>query len=689
MPPIKDSSIVVTALLAIFVSFPIKASEKEEHLEGFQEQSFTYSHSSPRDSKPTLFYKITKRTKKTNSQQLPPITLIASESNDQKQGAVWTVSGIIDQGFDSKQARKSGNVAHLEPNLENEEYAVPQKQLTVFSPKTPVTWTLKPITAQQKIAIQTSKATSMTHRFEPVLTLTSNKSKEDGQAQDYPVFVIGVDLKSPQLPIDANSYPYQGKKYSRWIVLLMNHPSQNLENISPIQILGSFFSSPPPYSKNHRQKLEWKFALHPEFLEFLAFMGKAGTTTPWTLGDCVCLSGLLFEASRSCLLPPQQTWLGWLKNASRWLMAPSAIAATALGLPGAAKFAIRTAFFPSFLPPLLYGPAKPSPKVSPIGQSFIEFKNKYKEDFSPDISILYERQGKKVNLHAQKIVLPSTVADPLNSKLAILSFHGNGYRGCEDLWLFMVENEKSYLRERMELQFWTFDYQGYGLSSGTASFENVIYDGMTLIKHVLDQTPSDMPITLMGTSIGGIVLMRSLIELNRENQKALTRTSGVYDLSRIKSIVLKNSFGSYTEMIKAKGDQIFGSTVSSCLSKYFAQDKWSAQPYLHELPQHWDVISFQNQDDPVVPLNLSLHLAEEIPAKKTIFVTTKQCEGSKKHLEMTSLACHKLNSFLQTSSGLSPNEEIQQEELYSEAINYRLFQRPEEKIEIRITHSAQ
>src|SRR5262249_1447782 len=76
----------------------------------------------------------------------------------------------------------------------------------------------------------------------------------------------------------------------------------------------------------------------------------------------------------------------------------------------------------------------------------------------------------------------------------------------------------------------TFDYRGYGQSTGIPSPAGTVEDGKTILRWVKKNYP-DLPIVVFGQSLGGAIAMRTLEDLGNEVP--------------IQFLVLDSTFGSY------------------------------------------------------------------------------------------------------------------------------------------------
>lgn len=113
----------------------------------------------------------------------------------------------------------------------------------------------------------------------------------------------------------------------------------------------------------------------------------------------------------------------------------------------------------------------------------------------------------------------------------VLQFHGN----AENLTSHFAS--LSWLpAEGFELV--AFDYRGYGETPGKPDPSGTVRDGMQAISWALEASRArGIPVILHGQSLGGIVLLRALENLQQSLPTA--------DLARIRAVVLESTFASY------------------------------------------------------------------------------------------------------------------------------------------------
>lgn len=110
----------------------------------------------------------------------------------------------------------------------------------------------------------------------------------------------------------------------------------------------------------------------------------------------------------------------------------------------------------------------------------------------------------------------------------IIQFHGNAQN---------LTNHFAFLRNAPFRGFdhFIFDYRGYGASDGEPEPKGLIKDGKAAIRWIAKRKP-DVPLVVMGQSLGGAVALKTLIEMKGEIP--------------VKQIVIDSSFLSYRSVAR-------------------------------------------------------------------------------------------------------------------------------------------
>jgi fermentation-respiration switch protein FrsA (DUF1100 family) len=116
------------------------------------------------------------------------------------------------------------------------------------------------------------------------------------------------------------------------------------------------------------------------------------------------------------------------------------------------------------------------------------------------------------------------------TRAVILFYHGNGQN---------ISSQFSYLHWILNkpYDFFIFDYEGYGRSTGSPSPENTARDGAAALEWLHQRDPK-LPIIVFAQSLGGIVALRNMIDLK-----------GKYP---IPLVILDSTFSSYKSIARKK-----------------------------------------------------------------------------------------------------------------------------------------
>ena len=152
---------------------------------------------------------------------------------------------------------------------------------------------------------------------------------------------------------------------------------------------------------------------------------------------------------------------------------------------------------------------------------------------------------------------------------------------------------------------YTFDYRGYGKSSGKPTREGLVQDGQAIIKYVCRETKK--PVFIIGQSLGGAVAVPAI---------ALTPNNC------IKSLILESTFSSYRHILSEK---LKSNAITYILARplsYLVSDDYSPLSYINELSI--PIIMFHSLKDPIVPFKEGSYLFENIRQKNKQFITIKK-----------------------------------------------------------------
>lgn len=167
-------------------------------------------------------------------------------------------------------------------------------------------------------------------------------------------------------------------------------------------------------------------------------------------------------------------------------------------------------------------------------------------------------------------------------KANIIQFHGNG------------ENQSSHFRSLAWLANYgfrliTFDYRGYGGSSGYPNRVGLVIDGTAVINHVCQRFSE--PTILIGQSLGGAVSIPSL---------------ALSEHHCIKLLVVDSSFSSYRSIAAKKIDQIPVFGFLSYPLSFLVTDDYSPIHYVSKLDI--PILFVHGKGDGIVPYDEGLAL---------------------------------------------------------------------------------
>ncbi len=148
------------------------------------------------------------------------------------------------------------------------------------------------------------------------------------------------------------------------------------------------------------------------------------------------------------------------------------------------------------------------------------------EQINPNYESLFIQSGTHSSVHAWW--LPATTHPP---KGTIWFFHGNAQNITSHVINLAWINLRGF-------NLFIFDYQGYGKSSGTPSFENAQTDALACFRWLNIKSPSnDLPLFIVGQSLGGAIALEFLAS----NPQSLEQLSG---------LVIDSTFTEYQAIVK-------------------------------------------------------------------------------------------------------------------------------------------
>lgn len=168
-------------------------------------------------------------------------------------------------------------------------------------------------------------------------------------------------------------------------------------------------------------------------------------------------------------------------------------------------------------------------------------------------------------------------------KATIIHFHGNA-ANITDHWV-QVDwiPKKGY-------NLFTFDYRGFGKSSGSVSFSGINEDCQSVISYVRRHLDNTGKIILLGQSIGGAFCLSAA----RQDKNA-----------DIKGIVIDSCFDSFRN-ISASKLSMFPEYISTFASNILVSDKYSPAKGIDSLKA--PMLFIHSESDQVVPFQQGLNL---------------------------------------------------------------------------------
>lgn len=160
-------------------------------------------------------------------------------------------------------------------------------------------------------------------------------------------------------------------------------------------------------------------------------------------------------------------------------------------------------------------------------------------------------------------------------KANILQFHGN------------AENQSSHFLSlewlsRYGYRLITFDYRGYGLSSGEPNRRGLVDDGIAILEYICKRFSE--PTILIGQSLGGAVAIPSLALLKKHC---------------VNLLVIDSSFSSYQSIAASKIEQIPILKYLSYPLSFLVTDDLSPIDYISQLKV--PILFIHSKNDPIIP----------------------------------------------------------------------------------------
>lgn len=183
------------------------------------------------------------------------------------------------------------------------------------------------------------------------------------------------------------------------------------------------------------------------------------------------------------------------------------------------------------------------------------------------------------------------------AKAVVLFFHGNGQnRSSHYLSLFWLV-EKGY-------DLAVFDYPGYGISDGKPTPKNTVEMGKKALQYIRDLDPQ-LPLVVYGQSLGGVVAIRSVIEMKGKVEPHL--------------LVVDSSFLSYRKAAQKVMAKSIWTWPLQPISFLIFSDEWAAKDRIQDLTNTPLVVIHSRQDE-LVPFELGEEIYRSAQTKKQFWI---------------------------------------------------------------------
>ncbi len=163
-----------------------------------------------------------------------------------------------------------------------------------------------------------------------------------------------------------------------------------------------------------------------------------------------------------------------------------------------------------------------------------------------------------------------------------------------------------------QVDYFIFDYQGYGISPGTPSQRKTVDDGAGAISWAQDYLrknhwESKTPLVILAQSLGGAVALRGLTELSVEAKQ------------QVRLVLLDSTFIEYTDATRSVLSQHWLTWPFQWLGEIVISDKFSAKGLLNELPQAATYVVMHGDHDRTIDYSLGEDLFNRLPTNNKAF----------------------------------------------------------------------
>lgn len=180
----------------------------------------------------------------------------------------------------------------------------------------------------------------------------------------------------------------------------------------------------------------------------------------------------------------------------------------------------------------------------------------------------------------------------------VLHFHGNGENMTTHFLYFAWLTQFGF-------DLVTFDYRGYGQSTGVPTREGLIVDGVTAINQLLEMRG---PHFVIGQSLGGAVAVPAVA-------RSLKQTDS--NQSSVKALVIESTFASYRDLTQDKLSQFWLSWPFQWPLSYLVSDDLSPRDFADQIKIPTLVI--HGNSDQIVPIEHGRSLFNLIGAEQKFF----------------------------------------------------------------------
>ncbi|NBX18774.1 MAG: alpha/beta fold hydrolase [Proteobacteria bacterium] len=176
----------------------------------------------------------------------------------------------------------------------------------------------------------------------------------------------------------------------------------------------------------------------------------------------------------------------------------------------------------------------------------------------------------------------------------VLHFHGNAQNMSAHVWFvaWLVDAGFDVV---------TFDYRGYGASSGVADRQKTVEDGQTVIRWLAQRQPSS-PYFIVAQSLGGAVAYSAL--------------AGLKDPSPVRAMVIESSFSSYRRLARKKLSSFFLTWPFQWPLSYLVDDELTPEGAVITNPL--PMLFIHGTADAVVPYSEGIEFAELAEKQKNL-----------------------------------------------------------------------